>query len=229
MLFSSNLFLLLFLPLVLLGYYQPLLKGRPFRNRFLLASSLVFYAWGEPVFVFIMCAGILVNWALALRMDKQTGGSRKRALGLAIGIDVLLLFVCKYTNFAMQNLGLLLGTDPFFIAPWGLPLGVSFYSFQIMSYVIDIYRGKAAPQKSLLDCALYISLFPQLVAGPIVRYDAIAAQIAGRKESWDDFVAGFTRFVVGLAKKLLIADQCAPLADAAFTQNADGMLEVPMA
>jgi D-alanyl-lipoteichoic acid acyltransferase DltB (MBOAT superfamily) len=95
--------------------------------------------------------------------------------------------------------------------------------------VIDIYRGKAKPQKSLLDCALYISLFPQLVAGPIVRYDAIAAQIAGRKESWDDFVAGFTRFVVGLAKKLLIADQVAPLADAAFAQNAEGMLGLPMA
>ncbi|MDR1812794.1 MAG: hypothetical protein LBQ87_08205 [Candidatus Fibromonas sp.] len=183
-------------------YYNPVVKARSFRNVFLLLASLVFYAWGEPFFVFIMFASIAVNWGLALKISKIK-------LIIAIALDIGLLFVFKYANFTAGNLGLA-------IPKISLPIGISFFTFQMLSYMIDVYRGKARPQKNFLNCALYISLFPQLVAGPIVRYADIENQINNRRETWDDFCEGLKRFTVGLGKKLLIANNCALAADAAF-------------
>jgi len=209
MVFSSSAFLLLFLPIVIAIYYNPVVKARSFRNVFLLLASLAFYAWGEPMFVFIMFASIAVNWMLALNINKAK-------LVIAIALDISLLFVFKYANFTAGNLGLV-------IPKISLPIGISFFTFQMLSYMIDVYRGKAKPQKNFLNCALYISLFPQLVAGPIVRYTDIEKQINNRKETWDDFSEGLKRFTVGLGKKLLIANNCALAVDAAFDSLGNGV------
>ncbi|MCL2208087.1 MAG: hypothetical protein FWB90_08370 [Fibromonadales bacterium] len=208
MVFSSSIFLLLFLPMVIAIYYNPVVKARAFRNVFLLLASLLFYAWGEPVYVFIMLATIAVNWALALKINKTK-------LIMAIILDIGLLFVYKYANFAAANLG-------FPVPGIALPIGISFFTFQMISYMVDVYRGKARAQKNFLSCALYISLFPQLIAGPIIRYADIEEQLNNRKENWDDFCEGLKRFVVGLGKKLLIANNCALAADAAFDHIKQG-------
>jgi len=206
MVFSSSIFLLLFLPITIAIYYNPVFKARNFRNIFLLFASLVFYAWGEPVFVFIMFASIAVNWALALKINKAK-------LIAAIILDLGLLFVFKYANFVTGNL----------LPKIALPIGISFYTFQMLSYMIDVYRGKANPQKNFLNCALYISIFPALIAGPIIRYTDIENQIKNRKETWEDFSEGLKRFTLGLGKKLLIANNCALSADAAFNGLNNGV------
>jgi len=208
MVFSSSVFLLLFLPIAIAIYYNPIVKARGFKNIFLLLASLAFYAWGEPKYVFIMLATIGVNWALALKIDKMK-------LIMAIVLDIGLLFVYKYLNFTAYNLGL---PVPGVV----LPIGISFFTFQMISYMVDVYRGKAQPQRNILNCALYISFFPQLIAGPIVRYADIESQINGRRENWDDFSDGLKRFTIGLGKKLLIANHCALAADAAFGTLKDG-------
>ncbi|MDR3303180.1 MAG: MBOAT family protein [Treponema sp.] len=216
MVFSSTIFLFLFLPLALACYYNPVWKGRGFRNGFLLLASLGFYAWGEPLFVAIMVLSILVNWALALVMARcETRRARKRWLTAAIGFDVALLVVFKYATFIARNLGLLFGNHGVALNI-ALPIGVSFFTFQIMSYVFDVYYKKATAQHNLVNLALYISMFPQLIAGPIVRYQTIAAEIEHRAENSDDFAAGMTRFVMGLGKKLLIANYAGFIADRLF-------------
>jgi alginate O-acetyltransferase complex protein AlgI len=212
MVFSSAIFIFLFLPAVLFGYYNPWARGRRFRNVFLLAASLFFYAWGEPFCVWMLLASMLVNWRLGL----MAGGRRGRlAVALAAAYNVGMLFVYKYLSFTLENLGWLLNRD------WGaldiaLPIGISFYSFQAMSYVIDVYRKKASAQESPLNVGLYVALFPQLVAGPIVRYETIAEQINRREENWADFSRGVCRFIVGFAKKILLANQLGFLADRVF-------------
>jgi D-alanyl-lipoteichoic acid acyltransferase DltB (MBOAT superfamily) len=216
MVFSSTVFLFLFLPLALAGYYNPLWKGRAFRNSFLLLASLGFYAWGEPVFVFIMALSIAVNWALVLAMARhREQGQRKRWLVAAIGFDVALLVVFKYVSFIARNMGLVLGKDSVALTI-ALPIGISFFTFQIMSYVFDVYYRKAAAQRSLVNLALYISMFPQLIAGPIVRYQTVAAEIERRAENAGDFALGMTRFAIGLGKKLLIANYAGFIADRLF-------------
>jgi len=211
MVFSSSVFLLLFLPIVIAIYYNPVVKARAFRNAFLLFASLLFYAWGEPIWVFIMLAAITANWALALNINKPK-------LIIAIVLDLSLLFVFKYLNFVAENLGLLLSApDPRNLIPQiALPIGLSFFTFSMISYMVDVYRGTAKAQKNILYCALYIAFFSKMLAGPIVRYTHFEQQINGRKESWDDFCEGFKRFTVGLGKKLLLASNCALAADAAF-------------
>jgi alginate O-acetyltransferase complex protein AlgI len=218
MVFSSSIFLFLFLPIAIVIYYNLVFKARGFRNMFLLFASIVFYAWGEPIFVFIMFANIAVNWMLALKINKAK-------LIAAIILDLGLLFVFKYANFVADNLGLLfLGTNSQSLIPKiSLPIGISFFTFQMLSYMIDVYRNKAQPQKNFLNCALYISLFPQLIAGPIVRYANIENQIINRKESWEDFCEGLKRFTLGLGKKLLIANNCALIADTAFNSLSNGI------
>jgi D-alanyl-lipoteichoic acid acyltransferase DltB (MBOAT superfamily) len=215
MVFSSTVFLFLFLPLALAGYYNPLWKRRAFRNGFLLLASLGFYAWGEPVFVFIMALSIVVNWALVLVMARCEGQWRKRWLAAAIGFDVALLVVFKYVSFIARNLGLVLGNDSVALTI-ALPIGISFFTFQIMSYVFDVYYHKATAQTSLVSLALYISMFPQLIAGPIVRYQTIAAEIERRTENAGDFADGMRRFAIGLGKKLLIANYAGFIADQLF-------------
>lgn len=216
MVFSSTAFLFLFLPLTILGYYNPFLKSRNFRNRFLLFMSIVFYALGEPVFVFLMVLSIFVGWLAARKLETAVDvKKRKRILVLAVFFHVGLLFIFKYLTFTMQQLGLLLHKD-FSMISLALPIGISFFTFQLLSYLFDVYRGRAKAQKSVLNVGLYIALFPQLIAGPIVRYEWIEKEIMERSENWNDFADGMMRFIYGLAKKVLIANYVAQLADNIF-------------
>ena len=195
----------LFLPALLMMYYA--VKSRGIRNYILLAASLMFYAWGEPVFVFIMAASIFANWLLTLIMSKSS--RPKFWLTLAIFLDVSLLGVFKYAGFITENLGM----TRINIA---LPIGISFFTFQMMSYVFDVYYGKSEAQRNPLYVALYISFFPQLIAGPIVRYNQIASEIIDRRENLDGFSEGVRRFIYGLGKKILLANFVAQVADNVF-------------
>ena len=217
MVFSSSVFMLLFLPAVLLIYYVFLKKSRKAQNIFLFFASLFFYAWGEPAMVFVMLASIVWNWLIGLAVTKNEDDPKKKKAMLIFGIflNIALLFVFKYLMFTLENLNLLLGTD-IVVPKIALPIGISFFTFQGMSYILDIYYGRGRAQKNLLYVGLYISLFPQLIAGPIVRYDIIADQIDDRKESFDDFSSGVSRFTIGLAKKVILANLLAVLADASF-------------
>lgn len=212
MVFSSTVFIFLFLPLVLLIYYNPVFKGRAFRNVFLLLASLGFYAWGEPVFVFLMIFSIIITCLIGMYMLPKRS---KKLLACGIAYHVLLLFVFKYLGFAAAQLQSLLGQGHVDISI-ELPIGISFFTFQLMSYLFDIYYGKAEPQKNPLMVGLYVALFPQLIAGPIVRYDYIAGQLEHRRESFLKFTVGLQRFVTGLGKKVLIADYMAVVADMCF-------------
>jgi D-alanyl-lipoteichoic acid acyltransferase DltB (MBOAT superfamily) len=221
MVFSSTLFLFLFFPLVLLFYYNPLCKSRNYRNNVLLAGSIFFYAWGEPFFVFIMFFSILVNWFFTLWIDKyEDKKRRKRCLVLLIVWNVSLFFVFKYLSFVLRNVNYFLKDDRLAVNI-ALPIGISFFTFQIMSYVLDVYYRKARMQKSFINTALYISLFPQLIAGPIVRYETVAGEIGDRKETFEDFIEGESRFIIGLSKKLLIADYMGLVVDKIFALNGE--------
>ena len=217
MLFSSLEFVVVFLPVVLFGYYVVFRKWRPAQNTFLLLASLVFYAWGEPKFVFVMVASILFNWLMGLLADKHR--EKKRLARLWIALDVFgnlsILFVFKYLMFTLNNVNSLFGTAlP--VPTIALPIGISFFTFQAMSYVIDVYRGDGQVQKNPLNVGLYISLFPQLIAGPIVRYQTVAESIRNRKETWADFADGVQRFMIGFLKKVLLANTMAIIADGVF-------------
>lgn len=214
MVFSSTVFLFLFLPLALCIYYNPWLSGRRFRNVFLLLASLIFYAWGEPVFVSLMIVSIAVAFLVGRHLR---GAGRKYWLGAGVAFHVGLLFIFKYLTFVLGQLGLLVGSlEGFAIA---LPIGISFFTFQLLSYLFDVYHGKAEAQTNILNLGLYVALFPQLIAGPIVRYDAIAAEITQRQENLTDFSEGMLRFIYGLAKKVLIANYMGQLADTIFAMN----------
>lgn len=216
MVFSSTTFLFLFLPLVLIAYYNPIFKSLAFKNAVLIVSSIFFYAWGEPVYVLLMLASILVNWALGLIVDKNRADTKgKAALAASVVVNIGMLFVFKYLTFTLQNINLLFHTD-FNTLNITLPIGISFFTFQAMSYVIDVYRGDGEVQKNPCNVALYISFFPQLIAGPIVRYQTIAEQIKQRHESFDEFTNGAYRFMIGFVKKVLIANNVAIVADGIF-------------
>ncbi len=218
MVFSSTTFLFIFLPIVLAIYYNPIIKNRTFKNVFLLIASLLFYAWGEPVFVFVMIVSIVINWFLAIMINKDEI-NKKTYLIVAIIYNVGLLFLFKYLSFILKNIGLLLNTDTLNINIT-LPIGISFFTFQMLSYILDVYHKKAKVQKNVLYVGLYVSLFPQLIAGPIVRYETIANEIDNRKESFYEFTKGIYRFVYGLAKKVLISNYVAMIADNVF-RNAE--------
>lgn len=205
MVFSSTIFLCVYLPLVLLGYYICPKKGR---NLFLLIASLVFYAWGEPKYVFLMIFSILVNYIFGRLMDKNRGRQKrmKLMLVLSVVIDLGLLSVFKYTDFIITNINAIFGSS-FDLLNIALPIGISFYTFQAMSYTIDVYRDDVRVQKNLIDFGMYITMFPQLIAGPIVRYADVQDQLAERSVTTADFSEGVMRFVVGLGKKVLLANQ----------------------
>lgn len=212
MLFSSSIFIFAFLPIALLIYRCLPAK---FRNGFLLLASFFFYAWGEPKFILILFTSIFCNYVLALLMERKHGPARKVVLMLVCVFNIGLLFVFKYTNFMLENLSLLTGLS-FSIVSISLPIGISFFTFQALSYVIDVYRGEVKAQHNPLDLALYISLFPQLVAGPIVRYQTIAFELKQRSLTWDNFHYGVQRFIIGLSKKMIIANNLAGAADYSF-------------
>lgn len=205
MVFSSTIFLCVYLPLVLLGYYICPKKGR---NLFLLIASLVFYAWGEPKYVFLMIFSILVNYIFGRLMDKHRENKKrlKLMLVLSVVIDIGLLSVFKYTDFIITNVNAIFGAN-FDLLNIALPIGISFYTFQAMSYTIDVYRNDVRVQKNLIDFGMYITMFPQLIAGPIVRYADVQDQLADRSVTTADFSEGIMRFVVGLGKKVLLANQ----------------------
>ena len=213
MLFSSTVFLFVFLPFVVSIYF---LLDRKFRNPFLLISSLLFYAWGEPKFVFIMIGSIILNYFFALLISLCNKKCRVKKLILFVMVicNISLFFVFKYMGFTVRNINAITGLN-ILIPEIALPIGISFFTFQGMSYVIDVYRGSKV-QKNPLNVGLYIALFPQLIAGPIVRYDTIADQIDNRTETWEKFTIGTERFVIGLGKKVLFSNALAIVADRGF-------------
>ena len=223
MLFSSSIFLFAFLPAVLLGYYVLFRGMRRAQNLLLLAASLLFYAWGEPWFVLVMMGSILANYLFGLWAHTWKVRGRRLLLPVtaACVCNLGLLFVFKYLTFTLENLGRLGLNVP--IPVIELPIGISFFTFQALSYVLDVAMGTAQVQRSPFGLGLYISLFPQLIAGPIVKYATVAAEIQGRRENWGDFSAGCCRFLVGLGKKVLLSNQLALVADAAWDTPAGGL------
>ncbi|MCM1262429.1 MAG: hypothetical protein NC313_06875 [Butyrivibrio sp.] len=169
MVFSSTIFLFLFLPFVLLVYYNPFFKSGNFKNIILMCVSIGFYAWGEPIFVFVMIFSIIFNWFLALKIAGTGGKVKKLFLVISITYNIGLLFIFEYLSFVAKNVSLLFHKDNWSLKI-ALPIGISFFTFQILSYVLDVYNGKVKVQKNIFKAALYVSLFPQLIAGPIVRY-----------------------------------------------------------
>ncbi len=217
MIFSSITFLLIFLPVILLVYYIPLKGRRKLQNIHLTMSSLFFYAWGEPVFVLVMLLSILINYLLARLIDKYREDKEKAKI-IFISIFVFnlgILFIFKYLMFFLDNMNLLFNTQ-ILLPIINLPIGISFFTFQAMSYVFDVYRKNGEVQKKIGNVALYIAFFPQLIAGPIVRYKTISKQINERKESYTLFSSGVHRFLIGLFKKVLIANNVAFIADYVF-------------
>lgn len=216
MVFSSTIFLFLFLPIVLLGYY--LIDVR-YKNVFLLLVSLGFYAWGEPKFVFVMILSIAINYLSGLLIHHVRLKNNKSlsiiALWIAILLNLSILFYFKYFDFFARTTNTFFGTNIGLLSI-ALPIGISFFTFQGMSYVIDLHMGKVVVQKNPINIALYIALFPQLIAGPIVRYIDINQQIDKRVCNIDKFADGTKRFIIGLAKKVILSNNFAMLADRAF-------------
>ncbi|MCL2654362.1 MAG: MBOAT family protein [Coriobacteriia bacterium] len=218
MVFSSLAFLCVFLPVVFLLYV--LLPQTRAKNALLIVASLVFYAYGEPVYVVLLLASALLNWVLGLAIGdaarrQGSGGRRRVALIVAVTLNLAFLVVFKYSGWLLTLANQTLGTK--LAAPHlALPIGISFYTFQALSYVIDVYRGTSAPQRSFFRLLLFISLFPQLLAGPIIKYHELEAQLARRRVTVRKVATGLRRFAVGLAKKVLIAIPMAAVVDAIY-------------
>ncbi len=200
MLFSSVPFLFYFLPAVLLLYF---LSPKALRNTVLLCASLFFYFWGEPKYLILMVASILVGYVFGILIDRCKHKRLMLTLGIVCCLASLLYF--KYADFFIANLNRLTGAS-LALLKIALPIGISFYTFQILSYLVDVYRGDASAQYNPIKLATYVALFPQLIAGPIVRYTTVAAELDERKTTVQDFSEGAFRFITGLAKKVLIAN-----------------------
>jgi len=224
MVFSSALFLFLFFPVVLGGYF---LLDHKLRNIWLLVTSLIFYSWGEPKYILLMFVSIGINYLMALiiaRVPLEKRQARITLLWVDVVINLSLLGYFKYYDFLAENVNKIFGgfSASGFVLPIkniALPIGISFFIFQSMSYVIDVYRGKVGVQKNIANLGLYISFFPQLIAGPIVRYSDIEREISSRSISVDDFYCGCRRFMIGFIKKILLADQLSPLVESIFSAN----------
>lgn len=204
MLFSSISFLYYFLPAVLVVYFA---VPRGLKNGVLLLASLVFYGWGEPKYVLLMAAAILAFYLYGLAIGRiKSRRGQKGWLTAAVVTGILLLTVFKYADFFIGSFAAVTGLSlP--LLNLALPIGISFYTFQCMSYVVDVYRGDARPQKNLIHFGAYVALFPQLIAGPIVRYVDIARELEARRTTWENVLAGARRFLIGLSKKILLANQ----------------------
>lgn len=216
MVFSSLTFLLIFLPGLTITYFIIPKKYRFARNIVLLIWSVLFYAWGEPKFVFLILFSLLVTWGSSFWVVKK----KKWALLVGVLVNLLPLVIYKYLDFFIDNINLIPGLEiP--LTNLIMPIGISFYTFQILTYVIDLYYGKVGLQKNPLYVALYIFLFPQLIAGPIVRYSTVEDDIENRNENWEDVYQGLRRFAVGLAKKVLIANQAGLATRTILAEDAD--------
>ena len=204
MVFSSIPFLYFFLPAVLILYFA---VPRRFKNLVLFLTSLLFYAWGEPVYIIIMLVSTVfdyINGLLLERFDKRPR-ARKAVVAMAVVGNLAILTFFKYSDFFISNLNAIANLDIGLLGI-ALPIGISFYTFQTMSYTIDVYRREAPVQHNIISFGAYVTLFPQLIAGPIVRYSTIAEQLDSRKETFEMFFDGLVRFCAGLAKKV----QCSP-------------------
>ena len=219
MVFSSLFFLYAFFPLCILLYI--LTRTTAARNAVLLVFSLLFYAWGEPVYMLLLLGMAFFDWLFAFLMQE---GHPKLWLALACAVNLGTLGVFKYLNFAADNLAALFGTQSTLPAI-ALPIGISFYTFQLLTYVIDVYRGQVAPQRRFDTVLLYASLFHQCVAGPIVRYADVENELTSRQVDWNDISEGIRRFCVGLGKKVIIANTCGSLADA-LIGGGDGLVSL---
>ena len=213
MVFSSSVFLLLFLPAVFIA--DSLIKTR-YSNILLLSASLFFYAWGEPYYVFLMMFSILLNWGVGLIIGRSSSGMRRAALTIGVVCDLLILGYYKYSGFFASIVNHAAGRDVLTVPELALPIGISFFTFQAISYIADVYRGETEASDSIINVALYISFFPQLIAGPIVKYKDINEQIKRRSVTWLDTAAGFKRFIYGLSKKVLISNVLGLCADSVF-------------
>ncbi|MBE6612280.1 MAG: MBOAT family protein [Ruminococcaceae bacterium] len=214
MVFSSLLFLFRYLPVVLILYF---ILPKRFRNLLLFVVSLIFYAWGEPVYVTIMIFSTVVDYTHGLLVEKFMAQGRTRAAKTVVAssmiINLSLLGFFKYTDFFLTNINAIFGTDIKLLGI-ALPIGISFYTFQTMSYTVDVYRGDAKAQHNIIDFGAYVALFPQLIAGPIVQYKTIADQLNNRRENIDDFASGVSRFMTGVGKKVLLANNAGVIWDA---------------
>ena len=204
MLFTSISFLYYFLPIILITYF---IVPRKYKNLVLLIFSLIFYFYGEPKYIFLMLFEIFVAYIGAIAIDKYKS---KSIFILTLFIPIILLVVFKYTDFFITNINNIFNTR-FKLLNIALPIGISFYTFQIISYIVDVYKGKVKVQKNFIKLTTYVSLFPQLIAGPIVRYEVIEDELDNRKHSFEDFAIGVRRFTIGLAKKVLIANMLGEL------------------
>jgi alginate O-acetyltransferase complex protein AlgI len=227
--FASPLFLFLFLPATIAAYFA---LPRRVRNAVLLVASVAFYAWGEARYVPLVLGSVAFNWWMGLRIaGSAEPWVRKRRLAAAVAGNLAALAIFKYANFAVANVDAIapvFGLSPVALRAIPLPLGISFFTFHAISYVVDVYKRTASPQRSVREFALYILLFPQLIAGPIIRYRDIAAQLVARDASVSEFAYGVRRFVLGLGKKLLIANTLGATADAIFALPGSG-LAAPLA
>jgi len=220
MIFDSPLFLLMFLPLALLAYYA---VGKKFKNSVLLIFSLIFYSFGEPIYIVLLVFSIFINYFFTDFMANSTGKKRKILAVLSIILNIGFIAFFKYAEFITASV------SDFFSMFWMdfgnfipvakmiAPIGISIYTLQIISYIVDVYKAKVPQQKSFINFALYISMFPQMIVGPIVKYNEINMQLTERTHSLDDFSQGFKRFIIGLGKKLLISDSLALVADYTFS------------
>ncbi|MDR2600677.1 MAG: MBOAT family protein [Oscillospiraceae bacterium] len=221
MVFSSAIFLFVFLPVVwLINRFLP----RSISNIFLCLASLFFYAWGEPVFVLILIAVVLINYLIALKLKRTKIGKALLILGISLNLSTLFFF--KYIDFTLETLNLIPGVDISLLNVL-LPIGISFFIFQAISYLVDVYREINTPQKSFVKVLLYISFFPQLMAGPIVYYHDISQQIEDRQVTTEATAHGIRRFIIGLSKKVLIANTLAVAVDAIYALDVN-ILNMPI-
>lgn len=221
MVFSSLIFLFMFLPVVLAVYYC---SPRRIRNLILFLASLFFYAWGEPIYIVIMLISTVADYSFGLLLSRPKVNPLKRKwiVASSVIVNLGLLSYFKYADFLIQNINILLGTHiPLTELP--LPIGISFYTFQSLSYIIDVYRGTAKAQRNWIDFGTFVALFPQLVAGPIVRYNTIAEQLRERTENVAMFAEGIRRFIIGLAKKVLLANNIGLLWDTISSSNLESL------
>lgn len=214
MLFTSISFLYYFLPALIIIYF---ITPKKYKNIILLIASLLFYFYGEPKYVFLMIAEIVIAYTGAILIDKYKSQS-KNTLIITLFIHVFLLIIFKYTDFIIQTINDISNAN-IKLLNIALPIGISFYTFQIISYIIDVYNGKVKVQKNIINLATYVSLFPQLVAGPIVRYQTLEKELDDRVHSFNNFAYGIRRFSIGLAKKVLIANALGELCTKAFVLN----------
>jgi len=218
MLFPSITFLFYFLPLFFILYC--IAPGITAKNVVLLAASLLFYAWGEPRFVLLLAGQIVLNYGFALLIGASDENRRRIAVAAGVAANLALLGIFKYADFAIGSLNAVLGAGTFALPGIALPLGISFFTFHAISYLVDVYRGGVKPNRNPLEVAVYIAMFPQLIAGPIIRYHTISRRLGERRMTLGRVSAGLRIFVIGLAQKVLIADEVSRIAEAVFDKLA---------